>query len=308
MAGSTNGTQGELLTQIHEALNAVHNPYSSNEARKEASLFLENIKNDQAAPFHGFTLASDRNQEAVIRHYALSLLEHAIRHRWPEDGSEQAKELEFTMRGWVLQLSEEISQSDPVYLRNKIAQLWVEVAKRSWGEEWTDMDDLLVKMWEVPGSVVHKEFVLFVLETLSDEIFNGDDPIAAMREGALSSACVEIFTPAATLAEYFPNRLTDSGGRHGTEGWLIRIVQLLGQCLENDVKNDEQYRSCAVKALAVLRSTMPWAIPNGIADAGCVKQMRQSLAAPSVEVQMVRSHAPSHCILLTVGGIYRSIS
>ena len=32
-----------------------------------------------------------------------------------------------------LQLAEGITEQDPPFLRNKIAQLWVEIAKRSWG-------------------------------------------------------------------------------------------------------------------------------------------------------------------------------
>jgi exportin-5 len=299
MDGSTNGhsmmplkpeslananiSGSNLLSRIHEALELVHSPYSSNESRKDASIFLEEIKADEEAPYHGFTLASDRSQQPVVRHYALSLIEHAIKHRWPDYSDAQA----LALREWVLQLSERISQDDPLYLRNKTAHLWVEIAKRCWATEWTNMDELLVQLWDVPGSVVHKEFVLFVLETLSEEIFNSEDATAALREGVLSRACVEIFTPAIVLAESFPNRQLGTGVRYGDEGWLIRLGQLLDQCLENDVQNNEQYRTCAIKILAVFRSAMPWAIPNAIAAASCVKHMCGSLAASSVPVQMV---------------------
>jgi exportin-5 len=282
-APNSNNTEANLLARIHGALDIVHSPYSSNDARKEASLFLEDIKGEEEAPYHGFTLAHDRSQQPVVRHYALSLLEHAIKHRWPEYSESQADAL----RGWILQLSENLSPDDPLYLRNKTAQLWVEIAKRSWAGEWLDMDELLVRLWNVAGSVVHKEFVLFVLETLSEEIFNGEDPTAALREGILSRACVEIFTPAVVLAESFPNRQLGTGMRHGDEGWLVRLGQLLDQCLDNDVHNSEQYRSCAVKTLAVFKSAMPWAIPNAIAAASCVKHMCKSLAVPSAPVQMV---------------------
>jgi exportin-5 len=290
-----NGGSTDLLPRIHEALELVHGPYSSNESRQQASSFLEDLKADDAAPYHGFTLASDKSQQPVVRHYALSLLEHAIKHKWAGYTSEQAT----TLREWVLQLSRNIAPEDPLYLRNKTAQLWVEIAKRSWAAEWTNMDELLVQLWELPGSTVHKEFVLFVLETLSDEVFNGEDPVAVLREGALSKACVEILTPAIVLAEVFPNRQVGTPGtsvRFGEEGWLVRLGELLSQCLSPEASQNPQYQACAVKALAVYKSVMPWGIPRAIASASCVQHMCTSLAASSVSVQLVSSKFPLLCI------------
>jgi exportin-5 len=277
------GGSTTLLPQIHEALELVHSPYSSNESRQQASIFLEEIKANNEAPYHGFTLASDKSQESVVRHYALSLLEHAIKHKWAEYSQNQAT----TLREWIIQLSQNISSNDPLYLRNKVAQLWVEITKRSWGADWLDMDELLVRLWERPGSSVHKEFVLFVLETLSDEIFNGEDTVAALREGALSKACVEIFTPAIVLAEAFPNRQVGTAVRCGEDGWLVRMGQLLSQCLGTDALQSKEQQTCAVKTLAVYKSVMPWAIPSAIASASCVQNMCASLAASSVAVQLV---------------------
>jgi exportin-5 len=303
----TNGGSTTLLPRIHEALELVHSPYSSNESRRQASLFLEEVKANDEAPYHGFTLASDKSQQPVVRHYALSLLEHGIRHKWGEYSEVQATAL----REWVLQLSQSIVPDDPLYLRNKTAQLWVEIAKRSWGAEWNDMDELLVRLWELPGSIVHKEFVLFVLETLSDEVFNGEDTVAILREGALSKACVEIFTPATVLAEAFPNRQIGTSVRYGDEGWLVRLGELLNHCLGADTSQNVQYQTCAVKTLAVYKSVMPWAVPRAIASASCVQHMCASLAASSVPVQLVscRQMLPNCNILkLTNLGISRGAS
>lgn len=278
-----NGGNTSLLPKIHEALGLIHGPYSSNESRREAHIFLEEVKTNDEAPYHGFTLASDKTQEPVVRHYALSLLEYAIKHKWSEYTDEQAAAL----RQWVLQLSKNVASEDPLYLRNKTAQLWVEIAKRSWAAAWLDMDELLVQLWNIPNEVVHKEFVLFVLETLSDEVFNGEDTVAIMREGVLSKACVDIFTPAIVLVEAFPNRQVENSVRCGEEGWLVRIGELLDQCLNADPYNNPQYQTCAIKALGVYKSIMPWAIPRAISSASCVQHMCKSLAASSVGVQLV---------------------
>lgn len=295
-----NGGDPNLLPQIHEALKIVHGPYSSNESRRQAGDFLEVTKTNDRAPYHGYTLASDKSQQPVVRHYALSLLEYALRHKWAEYSEEQAT----TLRQWVLELSQNVSQDDPLYLRNKTAQLWVEIAKRSWGASWLDMDELLVQLWNIPGQVVHKEFVLFVLETLSEEVFNGEDTVAIMREGVLSKACVEIFTPAIVLAEAFPNRQIENTVRYGEEGWLVRLGELLSQCLNTDLYSNPQYQNCAVRALAVYKSVMPWAIPRAINSASCVQHMSKSLAASSVAVQLVCLYFKMQIIsILTLPGI-----
>src|SRR5204862_2530981 len=140
------------------------------------------------APYHGFTLASDKRQQPVVRHYALSLLEYAIDRKWHSYTPDQS----LLLRQWVLQLAQGIDAQDPLYLRNKISQLWVEIAKRSWVADWIDMDELLFQLWN--GSLVHKQLVLSILESLAEDIFNGDDATVALREGQLSKACVAIFT------------------------------------------------------------------------------------------------------------------
>ncbi|KAI1735157.1 ARM repeat-containing protein [Xylaria scruposa] len=271
----------EVLPKIQQALDVVYSPYSSNDERKYAQSLLESIKDIQEAPAHGFRLACDKNQSPVVRHYALSLLDHAIKHKWTSYTTDEAK----TLRDWVLQLSRDVAKRDPVYLRNKIAQLWVEVTKRSWGTEWMEMDSLLVQLWQVPDSAVHKEFVLAVLETLSDEIFNSDDMVVHLRERVLSKASVEIFTPAAVLLEAYPNREAGPEVRSGEEGWLARVVELIQQCLSGDVQNNEDLRSCALRGFAVLYTLMPWVIPKAVTTTGAVPVICEGLRASHVEVQ-----------------------
>ena len=280
--GAATGDGGEaILSKIHEALKVVHSPYSPNQARQEAQAFLEDVKTLDEAPSHGFNLAFNKPQEPIVRHYGLSLLEHAVKHKWEDYSLEHRGYL----RAWVLQLAETVSAGDPAYLRNKIAQLWVEVAKRDWVAGWMDMDELLVRLWRGSDSPVYKQFVLQILETLSDEIFNGDDAVVALREGALSKACVEIFTPASILTEAFPNRQAGPDVRCEGEGWLSRITQLINECLSGGLGQSEDVAACAAKALNVLNSVVPWAIPRALIAVDCRPVMCNCLAAPSVPVQ-----------------------
>lgn len=286
---ATNAFQGsdggpEALAKIEQALRLVHDPASGNDNRRDAQAYLETVKENPEAPLHGYRLASDKTQGPVVRHYALSLLEHAIRYLWASYTEEQAAAL----RNWVVELNQGVSSSDPPYLRNKTAQLWVEAAKRSWGDEWMDMDAMLVQLWEVPDSSVHKEVVLFILETLSDEVFTGDDAVVAFREGVLSKACVEIFTPLSVLLESFPNRQAGPDVRQGSEGWLSRLSSFVEYCLTSDAKDNDEVKSCAVKGLSALLSLMPWAIPKAIAAARCVDILCMGLRSSNIDAQKVR--------------------
>ncbi|KAJ3569516.1 hypothetical protein NPX13_g6056 [Xylaria arbuscula] len=140
-------------------------------------------------------------------------------------------------------------------------------------------------LWDVPDSAVHKEFVLAVLEDLSDEIFNGDDMVVQLRERTLSKASVEIFTPVAVLLEAFPHREAGPDVRSGEEGWLTRIVDLLRQCLSGDVQNNEDLRTCAIRGFAVLYTLMPWVIPKSVAMTGAMFVLCEGLRATHIEVQ-----------------------
>ena len=279
-SGNINGGD-PVLSRIHEALNIVHSPYSANQSRQEAQSFLESVKTLQEAPQHGFTLALDKSHAPILRHYGLSLLEYAVKHKWSDYSPEQAEYL----RGWILQLSRSVSKDDALYIRTKIAQLWVEVAARCWAAEWMDMDELLVQMWQVPDSAVHKELVLQILETLSDEVFTGDSPIFAVRETVLSKACVEIFTPAAVLVDAFPNRQEGPVVRCGDEGWLRRIGLFLDDCLNGDLQSYDDLATCAIRSLAVFYSVMPWAIPKAISSAQSVHYICKGLATSHLVVQ-----------------------
>ena len=279
---NSNGGHGkaEINTEIIRALETVHNPKTSNALRQDASRYLEEIRSNEEAPYHGFGLALSKEQPAIVRHYGLSLLEYAVRHRWSEYTAEQSKAL----RGWVINLSQNTSDGDPSYIINKIAEIWVEIAKRSWGLDWIDMDELLVRLWD--GSLVQKTLVLNILETLSEEVFGSDDTTAALRGSELNGACVEVITPASVLIERFPKRETTVHTRYGSEGWLSRLANLLGQCTR-DGKIDATQQVCAVKTLATFKSIISWVIPRALVTTLSVHRICACLAVANVPVQLV---------------------
>lgn len=258
-AAAPNGTDGAVdgavVEQIRQALQIVHNPLSSNETRKQAEAFLDNAKASDSAPYHGFLLASDKSQEPIVRHYALSLLEHKIKFGWADYTDDQRG----TIRQWALNLAEKVDGSELPYVRNKIGQLWVDVAKREWGSNWTDMDEMLVNLWS-NGNTAHKFLCLFILETLAGDVFSREDPIAGIRSSILTRACITVFCPASTPHDNLTTDDHEIVTRFGDDGWLSRIVVFLGECLA--AAPDPTAVNCALKSLSALKASVNWVTPQ----------------------------------------------
>ena len=267
-------------SQVLRALHLIHDPRSPNEQRQEASQYLEHLKGQEQAPYKGFVYAESKQNAAILRHYGLSLLESAIRQRWLEYNGEQSQ----AVRGWVLELAQGVDNTDAVFIRNKIAQLWVELAKRSWALDWVNMDEMLVNLWS--GHAVRKVLVLEVLENLSENSFGKEDATTALRGQDLSKACVEVFTPAQVMLEHFPARDTSVNVRYGSEGWLVRIAEFLAWSTKQG-QIDDEISICVVKALSTLRSAVSWAILPAVASSKSVEALCEALASSNRSIQLV---------------------
>ena len=266
--------------QILEAVDALYNAQSTNDLRRQASSFLEQIRDDDNAPEQGFILASARDQAPPVRYYGLSLISHAIHYRWADFRREQNA----AVREWILKLANETSDEDPSYVTNKIAELWVETAKRSWAVDWMDMDERLVSLWE--GHKAQKMMVLNILETLSEEIFTTEDSVAALRGNDLNRACIDIFIPAQVLTEQFPRRENSVDVRYGTDGWISRLSSALHGCATQTPLEDP-HEGFALKLLSAFKSSVTWIIPKALIVTQSIERICSCLAVSSMPVQLV---------------------
>ena len=275
-------SQGEVWSdeQVLRALEIVNGARSSNEQRQEASQFLENHKEQQEAPYRGFIYSSNKQNTDHLRYYGLLLLENAIRHRWLDYTGEQS----LAVREWVLQLAQGINKTDAPFIRNKVAQLWVEIAKREWALSWMDMDEMLISLWS--GNAIRKVLVLEILENLSENSFSKEDLTTAFRGQDLGKACVEIFTSARVMLEHFPARDTSVNVRHGTDGWLIRIAEFLMLARKHGLQ-EHDIALCAAKALSTLRSVISWTMLPAVADSDCVQAICGVMLLDNRSIQLV---------------------
>ncbi len=267
------------MADIVRALELIHNPSSTNELRREALQFVESQKGSPSAARNGFLLASRRENDALVRYFGLTLLDHVLRHT-----SFTATDEIVGLRDIVLKLAQAIQPEDPAYIRNKIPQLWAEVAKRSWGLDWLDMDERLVQFWN--ASLVHKELVLLVLETLSEDIFYREDTVSSLRGTDLNRTLVEIYTPLAVFEQAHPERDNHVEIRCGNEGWLARICEFLQDCIGN-IQHSKQAKDAALKALANFKSVLVWSIPRAIHLSGCVQSIARAFTCNDEQVLLV---------------------
>ncbi|KAI9927716.1 hypothetical protein ASPWEDRAFT_113938 [Aspergillus wentii DTO 134E9] len=271
------------MADIVRALELIHSPSSTNDLRRQALTFVESQKESKSAARNGFLLASQTENAPLVRYFGLGLLDHVLRHT-----SLTSTEQLTVLKGLVLKLAEAVRPEDPPYLRNKIPQLWAEIAKRTWGLDWIDMDETLVQFWQ--ASLVHKELVLLILETLSDDIFYREDTVSSLRGPDLNRALVEICTPFSVFQEIYPQRDHHVEIRCGSEGWLARICEFLGYCVEN-LQNSKQARDSALKALATMKSILVWSIPKAIVNSNCVASIARAFTCQDEQVLLAAVEA-----------------
>lgn len=278
-------------TALHvvEAIQVIYDPLSTNESRKNASSYLETVKR-QFDILHTLGVARQavqRSEAPEVRHYGLSILESIISHRLEELGDEQLTSL----RQWIVQMAKDLVWGDPPYIRNKIAQLWLELLKRTWtigtGEmDWTDMDEQLVTLWNT--SLVHKEMVLYILKMGAEDVFIGEDP--SLRDNQLRKAFTDIFTPASVLHEYYPDRSGNPHVRYGQEGWLLRMRDFLKVCLDYGQGSAVAMQALAIKTLDTLSAALSWILPKAITETQMVDALLNLLTVADAPLQLVKPY------------------
>lgn len=324
----------EGLVQITGALDALHSPTSSSCTRREAQNFLEAVKQkDDIAPYWGWQLAqriqpdnfnsqindtgltnthegssngsltaSGTNGAAgsktnpVVRHFGLSLLQHAIQYHFIQYNAER----QLAIRNWVVDLAVNVAQDDPHYLKEKLSFLWVAVAKRMWGgdgethDSWKDMDATLLKMWH--SSTQTRLLTLSVFRTLFEDLYVLEDPVAAKRGALLSAQCIEVVTCESDLEQTYESRIpTLVQLRADSDGWLDRWAKLLEQCLNMGI-NDAETESHATAVLECLKTCLYWIFPRSIRRCNILSLLSMALSqTQSVEVQMLAADC-LHCV------------
>ncbi|CAB5190001.1 unnamed protein product [Rhizophagus irregularis] len=270
----------EVLQNIVQALDIIYNPSVTNEARIKAQEYCDSIKDHLSSPIYGRYLAHiENNQSLILRHFGLHLLENAIKFKWNDriynnDDKQQIKQaiIELVERGTLDILTEQS------FIKEKVAKLFAEIAKKEWPSRWNDMDKLLHRLYS--ESPTRQEIVLFICRYLAEEMEVRD----SLQCVFVSSNILRIQYPDGLKKE---NRREDSGNviimsgdDPNNEGWLIRWTRSLEQIV-GEWQNQKQLinpnpqliliqEKLAIAILNTLAATLDWILTKSIVESNTV--------------------------------------
>jgi exportin-5 len=248
--------------QIVSALELIHSPKSSNEARREAQAFLEQVKRQEESPFWGYELALP-SQNTIVRHFGLTLLQNSISRHWYTYDEEK----KLAIRKWIIDLANNLQENDPHYIREKLAFLWVGIAKRCWGsylatsEEseaeyqalvtgWHTMDQDILDLWMLSSQA--RTLVLIIFRTLFEDTYILDDPITSRRNSILTSLCSHVVLPESTLDAIYEPTINYKKSKSTKEGWFLIWLGLLNDSIQAGDENT------VIKILETFKTCLNW--------------------------------------------------
>ncbi|KAG0305227.1 hypothetical protein BGZ98_004452 [Dissophora globulifera] len=227
-----------VLKSLIVALETIYDVASTNDARQQAQKYCEDLKRDPSGPLYGYFLAHKDNQQPdVVRHFGLSLIEETVRYRWSE--SALTLQIKAQTRLNAISLAAEGTRpmlEEQAFIKEKIARLFVEVAKREWPGAWDDMDVCLRQLYYKDET--GREMALLILRSLCEDVCVFDDAVAGLRKKDLRAGLAIIMSSELTLREQYPDgvkghkdEVTLMVGEAGNDGWISRLATLLQELL-----------------------------------------------------------------------------
>lgn len=309
------------VSQIVSALEVVYEPTTSNDQRREAQGFLETIKSNDESPYWGYQLALPENNGTnyIVRHYGLSLLQDAIYKKFHTFNQEKT----LAIKSWIVELTNKIAESDPHYLKEKLAFLWVAIAKKIWGnylsksieeqqeqqqrlevnekprddadtskktasasdqnEGWASMDSDLWNLWN--SNLTCRELSLIIIRTLFEDIYLLDDPVASKRTALLNQLLVSIVTPDSVLNQIYEPNANLALCKASSDGWFVSWSQYLVSVLLDNQTSSPVVQNFVPKLLSTFKTCLHWIHPSVLRQENIMQTLINILALPDVKLK-----------------------
>ncbi|KAJ3090614.1 hypothetical protein HK102_003205 [Quaeritorhiza haematococci] len=304
----------QVILQVVEAINTIYNANATSDQRKYAQEYTESIKESTVSPTLGHFLAhKNNNQSEVVRYFGLALLEHSVKYKW---ANLQPAERDQTREAVVDLLKNgtyDILVERP-FIKEKLAKLVVEVAKRMWPLQWPDMDALLRELYV--SSPISQELVLIIYRSLAEDIFIYDDAIASMRNKELTTAMFSVVCSARVLTDAHQGAQEQARGSRAdfdaiinfirsdpeNEGWLNRwsraVVELYKEWEREVQRGNVEASSIAERLTTATLNTLgvmlDWVILRAIVESGLQYRLVDLVLSDSKGVRL----AAAECLLV----------
>lgn len=289
------------VSQILAALDVVYDLKSDNTKRRDAQVFLELVKTNESAPYWGYQLAlPDNSHSLVVRHFGLLLLQHWTTKRYHHLDRDKS----LAVRGWIVELAHRVGDDDPHFMVEKLAFLWVSVAKRTWGlflvraaddahppsradaavvDGWAAMDEDLWSLWN--RLMACRELCLVIVRTLFEDIYLLDDPAASKRTAVLNQLCVLVATPDSVLAQLYEPSVPLSLCKASAQGWFAAWAELLVHTLQQGNLESPECRRYVPKVLATFKTCLHWIQPSVLRAHNILATLFNILELPDVALK-----------------------
>ncbi|KAF9183378.1 hypothetical protein BGZ50_004265 [Haplosporangium sp. Z 11] len=284
-----------VVRNLLAALETIYNVTSTNEARQQAQEYCEALKQNPSGPLYGYYLAHKDNQQPdVVRHFGLGLIEGAVRYRW-SDGT-LTTDTKTQIRQNVMSLAAEGTLpilTEQSFIKEKVARLFVEVAKREWPGAWDDMDVFLRQLFFKDET--RREISLLILRSLCEDVCVYDDAVASLRKKDLRAGLLVTMASESILKKHYPHgvkghkdEVTLMVGEAGNDGWISRLSVLLQelaqQCQSPAIAPVDEKITVAV--LGTLASALGWVLVDAISATSVVPSICLALLSPSEKIRM----------------------
>ncbi|KAF9167879.1 hypothetical protein DFQ26_002627 [Actinomortierella ambigua] len=281
--------------QFQQALETIYNVDSSSDERKTSQEFCEALKSDPAAPLYGSFLAhKDNGQADVVRHFGLSLVENSIRYKWTDGTMDSERKNQ--IRAAVIDLAAkgvQPAQVEQGFIKEKVARVFVELAKRQWPGEWDDMDVVLRQIYF--SDETGRELALLILRSLCEDVCMYQDGIAELRKKDLRAALITITSSENALRQQYPEGVRGHDdevylmvGEPENDGWIVRLatgLQELLQKQQGQALSSSDEKSC-IAMLRALVSMVDWVLTRSIQEAGVVQLICQALLSDAEKIRL----------------------
>ncbi|CAK9441241.1 uncharacterized protein LODBEIA_P51100 [Lodderomyces beijingensis] len=305
------------VRHIIAALGVVYEPKSTNAQRREAQIFLESVKSNHESPYWGFQLALPENNASnhIVRHFGLSLLQASIRYRFQTFDSTKIA----AIRNWIVELANKVEPTDPHYIKEKIAFLWVALAKRIWGsylakqqsddlhsenshnhdsaendecketvttkereDGWVSMDSNLWTLWN--SNITCRELSLTIIRTLFEDVYLLDDPIASKNSAILNQLSVLIVTPNRILDDIYEDNPKVSVCKFSSDGWFISWSSFLSEILSSNQEDSNKFVS---KILSMFKTCLHWIHPTVLREENIMQTLIKMLSVSDIKIKIL---------------------
>ena len=290
-------------TQVITALEVIYSPKSTNDQRLESQKFLDNVKLQEESPLWGYEIAINNSSNFIVKHFGLGLLSNALKKYWDNYDTQRR----IALRKWIMELNYRVTDQDPRYIKEKLAFLWVEVAKRCWGEalrggvppehlleeSWVDMDNNLSELWNINQAA--REVTLIIFRILFEDVFLLDDMIVLKRMTVVQPLCVMIVCPSDVFAAKYKFNEKWALFRANEEGWFKIWIDELDRALNDD---NQEY---VVRLLETLKTCLNWPLSEVVIRNNVIQTLlsclfsnipkAQSMALDSMHILLTRPYS-----------------